>query len=91
MELNFPQLEKKIIKKFVEKHPVPTDRDYAELYKLLDEENLSLKPIIVRRLVKNELERNKVPSLIDLDYDVQLRHAVNMLKVMDLYLKKKAS
>ena len=83
--------EKEIIKKFVEKHPVPTDRDYAELYKLLDEENLSLKPIIVRRLVKNELERNKVPSLIDLDYDVQLRHAVNMLKVMDLYLKKKAS
>ena len=83
--------EKKIIKEFVEKHPVPTDRDYAELYKLLDEENLSLKPIIVRRLVKNELERNKVPSLIDLDYDVQLRHAVNMLKVMDLYLKKKAS
>jgi len=83
--------EKKIIKDFVDKHPIPNEKDYVELYKLLDKDNLSLKPIIVRRLVKNELERNKVPALIDLDYDIQLKHAVNMLNIMDTLLKKKAS
>jgi len=83
--------EKKIIKGFLERHALPTDRDYNGLYNLLEKDKLSLKPIIVRRLVKNELESNKIPSLVDLNYDVQLRHAVNMLKVVGTLLKKKAS
>ncbi len=83
--------EKKIIRKFVDEHPVPTERDYQKLYKTLDEKGLGLAPIIVRRLVRNELERNKIPSLIDLDYDIQLKHAVNLLNVVDTLIKKKAS
>jgi hypothetical protein len=58
--------------------------------KRLSQLDLTVKPIIVRRLIKNELEKREVPALLDLDYDLQLKHAVNMLKSVGVLLKSKS-
>ncbi len=80
-----------LIEDFAQQHRRYTEKQFNELMGALKEEGLELRPIVVRRLIKNELEKNQLPSLIDLDYDLQLKHAVKMLKSGDLMLKEKAS
>jgi len=82
--------EKHIIRDFVEKHKDTIDKDFDQLLKKLKDEGIELRPIIVRKLVKNELEKNRMPSLIDMDYDLQLKHAVNMFEAISKLLKEKS-
>lgn len=80
-----------LVKDFVKEHKIYTDGDIENLMNQLSENGIELKPIIVRRLIKNELEKLKIPELVDLDFDLQLKHAVNMLKSINIFLKAKAS
>jgi len=80
-----------IIKTFVQEHESYTDADFETLMNQLAQNSIEIKPIIVRRLIKNEQEADRMPDLIDLDYDVQLKHAVNMLKSVNRLLKTKVS
>ncbi len=80
-----------LIKEFVKVHKTYTDGDLESLMTQLSENGIELKSIIVKKLIKNELEKLKIPALVDLDFDLQLKHAVNMLKSINIFLKAKAS
>jgi carboxyl-terminal processing protease len=75
--------EEGIIETFVEEHPEFRDsfdeRTFESLMKDLEDRGMNIRPVIVRRLVRNELEKNELPPLIDLDFDVQLRYAIQKL------------
>ena len=80
-----------LVKNFVKDHPAYTDAEFNHFMSQLSDKGIELRPIIVRRLIKNELEKDRMPDLIDLDYDVQLKHAVNILKTLKPLLKTTAS
>jgi carboxyl-terminal processing protease len=80
-----------LIKEFVKGHPNYTEADFTGLMEQLSKNGLEIKSIIVHRLIKNEEESGRMPDLIDLDYDVQLKHAVNMLESVTTLIKSKAS
>jgi carboxyl-terminal processing protease len=80
-----------LIQSFVQDNETYTEDDFENLMSNLAQQDIEIKPIIVKRLIKNEQEKNRIPDLIDLDYDLQLKHAVNMLKSINVFLKAKAS
>jgi carboxyl-terminal processing protease len=82
--------ELSLIQEFVKAHKTYTEKEFDGFMRQLSQRDLKVKPVIVRRLIRNEQEKREVPSLIDLDYDLQLRHAVNMLKTANLLLRQKA-
>jgi hypothetical protein len=79
--------ELELIKNFAEKHKDYTDKDFKSLMAELSKNDIILKPVIVRRLIKNELEIDRLPDLIDLDYDVQLKHSVDIINSKNLFTK----
>lgn len=83
--------ELELVEIFVKDHEKYTENEFNNFIKQLTQKGMVLKPAIVRRLIKNELEKNRIPDLIDLDYDIQLKHSVNMLKSIDGFLKANAS
>ncbi len=80
-----------LVKKFADGHKEYTDSEFKNFMQELRKNKIELRPIIVHRIVKNEQEKLKIPELIDLDYDLQLKHAVNMLDRATVHLKSKAS
>ena len=80
-----------VYKEFVEKNQNYSEEDFVDFVDLLAQDNIEIKPIIVKRLIKNELEKNRMPDLIDLEYDLQLIHSINMLKSVNAFLKANAS
>ena len=83
--------ELELVKIFIKDHKKYTKNEFNNFIEQLTQKGITLKPAIVRRLIKNELEKNRIPDLIDLDYDIQLKHSVNMLKSINLFLKANAS
>lgn len=71
------------IESYVEKHPSMTESEVASYSKILtlaypvDER-------VIRKLVRNELDRTKPSRLYDLDYDVQLKEAIKILETEDM-------
>lgn len=80
--------ELKLIEKFVSANPVYGEKEFGALIHQLRAHGIELRPVIVRRLIRNEKEKDTIPSLIDLDYDVQLKYAVDRLKSQSLVQKK---
>ena len=80
-----------LITEFVKNRQTYTDKDFDMLMQELKANNIDLKPIIIRKLIKNEQEKLEMPSLIDLDYDIQLRHAVDIFNSNNIVLKARAS
>jgi carboxyl-terminal processing protease len=76
---------------FVKDHGTYTEADLDAFIGKLAKNDMAIRPIIIRRLIKNEREKLQIPDLIDLDYDLQLNHAVNMLKSDGTIRKPKAS
>ena len=76
-----------LIKDFVEKHEKYSDKDFERLLEDLSDNGIEIKPIIVRRLIRNEIEKDRLPDLIDLDYDVQLKYSVDMIESKNLFTK----
>ncbi len=83
--------ELELVKGFVKDHETYTEADLEAFVGELEKNEMTIRPIIVRRLIKNEHEKLKIPDLIDLDYDLQLNHAVNILKSADTIRKLNAS
>ena len=70
--------EDETIRKYVEDHPNMSEEDIASYAELLQKDyDLDLR--LLRRLVRVEVGRTKDPRLYDLDFDVQLVEAVNIL------------
>ena len=83
--------ELELVKKFVDEHETFSDSEFENFMEELARNEIELRSIIVRRLIKNEQEKLEIPALIDLDYDLQLKHAVNILESQDPLFKSKAS
>ena len=70
--------EDEVIRKYVEEHPDMTEGQIASYAELLQKDyDLDLR--LLRRLVRLEVGRTKEPVLYDLDFDVQLVEAMNVL------------
>ena len=70
--------EDETIRKYVENHPGMSEADIASYAELLRKDyDLDLR--LLRRLVRIEVGRTKEPRLYDLDFDVQLVEAMNIL------------
>lgn len=76
-----------IIRNFVEAHTPYTDEEFEGLMQQFLEHDIQLEPIIVRKLIRMELDKYKIPELVDLDYDIQLQYAVNMLQTVNAFLE----
>jgi carboxyl-terminal processing protease len=86
--------DEEIIEQFVEDHPeLENGLDEAALEELteeLEKQGMEIRPVVVRRLIRNELEKDEMPSLIDLDYDIQLRYAIDKLNTMSVLTKSES-
>ncbi|MFW6181408.1 MAG: S41 family peptidase [Spirochaetota bacterium] len=72
-----------LVEEFVENNPGYSDRDLERFVNSLVERGIEIRPVIVRRMARTEKEKNQIPSLVDLDYDVQLKYAVDLINSMD--------
>ncbi|MDR2758018.1 MAG: S41 family peptidase [Spirochaetaceae bacterium] len=64
---------------FVEANPQATSAALDAFVRQLDQE-YQLDPSLLRRLVRNEQNRTVIAPVYDLEYDVQLQEAVNILR-----------
>lgn len=71
-----------LIEKYVEDHENMTEKQIASYaVELQKKYNLELR--LLRKLIRNEVERKTGTALYDLDYDIQLVEALNILKKED--------
>ncbi len=75
-------LENKTIASYIEEHPNMTEDDIASYAETLGKE-YALDLRTLRRLIRLETERKKPASLYDLDFDIQLCAALDILKTSD--------
>lgn len=64
---------------FAEKHPNATDREITAFVQGLKSTGISISERILRKMVRNELERTKISPVFDLEYDIQLQEAIKVL------------
>ena len=67
------------IKKYVEARPNMSQTDVAEYAKTL-KKTYNIEERVLRKLINNEVYRTKTQPLYDLDYDIQLVAAINILR-----------
>jgi carboxyl-terminal processing protease len=83
--------DEEVIEKYVEEHPELVeafdDETLEAFAQDLKKQGIEIRPVVLRRLIRNELEKNDIPSLIDLDYDVQLKYAIEKLNTMSVLTK----
>ena len=72
-------LESKHIEEYVQEHPNMNENDIAAYAKLL-KKNYPLNEESLRKLIRNEVYRTRGSLLYDLDYDVQLRAAIEIFE-----------
>ncbi len=69
------------VREFVDSHPHPGEAEVAQFIKKLGSEGIVLEERLLRRLVRNEVNRtNNNPPVYDLDYDIVLERAVELLQ-----------
>ena len=78
------------ITEYVENHPGMTDVDIGSYAVNLQKDyNVDLR--IIRKVIRNEVERTRKPRLYDLDYDVQLNAALDMFANEDVLALSKSA
>ena len=70
--------EDEVIVKYVESHPNMSEKDIANYASSL-RKKYNLESSVLRKLVRNEVERLQKPRLYDLDYDIQLNEALRII------------
>lgn len=75
-------VEDEVIVKYVENHPNMTERDIA-FYAQILQKSCPLDLRFLRRLIRVEVNRTKKAMLYDLDYDVQLNAAIDVINSGD--------
>lgn len=85
------RLEKaNVVSKYVEEHADMTEGDITKYAALLKKE-YNLDDSFIRKIVRNEVNRTKPAMLYDLDYDIQLKAALEVVAKPEIYsLMKKA-
>ncbi len=76
-------IEDDVITKYVENHPDMSEDDIAS-YALTLQKDYNLEARFLRKMIRNEVYRTKTPLLYDLDYDIQLTAALDILKNEDV-------
>jgi carboxyl-terminal processing protease len=71
--------KKGLLKEFVKSHPDYNEKNVELFANLLDKNEIKLSGDLVRLLYYNEANSGKKHSLIELDFDPQLKEAVNLL------------
>lgn len=77
-------LESETVEKYVEDHQSMTEDDIASYAKLLQETYSTLELSFLRKFIRNEVYRTRTSLLYDLDYDIQLNAAVDLLNNKDV-------
>ena len=72
------------VAKHVENNPNMTEADIAAFAKQLNK-TYSLDERMLRRIIRIECEKTREPSLYDLDYDIQLKAALEVIKDKDFF------
>ncbi len=74
-------VEKFLIQEFVKSKPNPGEKDIESFIKQLKNDGIVLKERLIRKIVRNELTKNdNEPPVYDLEFDIALQEAVNILK-----------
>jgi carboxyl-terminal processing protease len=72
-------IDSRSISAYIEAHPVPSSAEINAFAAQLNG-TYGLDTSLLRRLVRNELNRTSIAPVYDLEYDVQLQEAVNILR-----------
>ncbi len=81
-------IEKFIIQEFVKTKPNPTEADISNFIKQLQKDDIVLQDRLIRKLVRNELNKtNNDPPVYDLEYDIVLKEAVNIIQKKEYIIK----
>ncbi|MGN0729416.1 S41 family peptidase [Treponema sp.] len=64
---------------YVDEHPNMTEADISAYAKIL-RKKYKLEERLIRKMVRNELDRTRSPRLYDLDYDTQLNAAIDVIR-----------
>jgi len=81
-EAYFKLLEDDVVVKKVEKNPHMTEKDIS-VYATELQKDYDVPYIYLRRLIKLEVYRTKESPLYDLDFDIQLKKAIEILETQD--------
>jgi len=73
--------KKKYIKEFLKENPEYTEKDIDALMRKLQEDDIYLDRIIVKNLIKNEEYKKKKRPIYDLETDLQLKMAVQIISM----------
>lgn len=76
-------IEDDVISKYVENHPNMTEADIASYAETLHK-TYKLELRFLRKMIRNEVYRTKPAMLYDLDYDIQLNAALEILEKEDV-------
>ena len=68
-----------IIANKISENPDMTEKDIDEFAKTL-EKDYPLEPRVLRRVIRLECDRHRDPRLYDLDFDIQLNKALEVVK-----------
>ncbi|MCQ2248097.1 MAG: S41 family peptidase [Treponema sp.] len=67
-----------VIQKYVDEHPDMTEKEIAAYAEVL-QKTYKIEPWFLRKIIRNHVDRTKPSRLYDLDYDIQLNKAVEVL------------
>lgn len=73
--------KKKYIKEFLKENPKYTEKDIDALIRKLQEDDIYLDRIIVKNIIKNEEYKKKKRPIYDLETDLQLKMAVQIVSM----------
>ncbi|MCL2705092.1 MAG: S41 family peptidase [Spirochaetaceae bacterium] len=74
-------IEQFIIQDFVKNKPNPTESDISSFINKIQNDGIVLKERVIRKLIRNELNKtNNDPPVYDLEYDLVLKGAVEIIK-----------
>lgn len=74
-------IESKEIQKFVARNPKEIPARELELFKKsLEEKGIKLKDLFIKKLIREEQAYGNGPEMVDLEYDTQLKKALEVLK-----------
>lgn len=71
--------DKKVVEDYVAKNPKMTEKDISDFAESLVAE-YDLEPRFLRRYIRNQVNRHKETPLYDLDYDIQLQKALEIVE-----------
>ncbi len=73
-------IEQNAFGNFAEKNPDASDKEINAFVQGLKSSGITVSERILRKMVRNELDRTKMSPVFDLEYDLQLQEALKVLK-----------